>query len=54
MSINIKKYLQLKKKYNRAETPEEQDELYEKMEALYFEFTDEELAYIESKEMDED
>lgn len=52
MNPNVKKYLRLKKLCEETESPEEQDRLFELLEELYYEFDEEEVAYIESKEMD--
>ena len=52
MNPNVKKYLRLKKRCDMTESQEEQDRIMELLEEMYYEFDEEELAYIESKDMD--
>jgi hypothetical protein len=52
MNPKVKKYLKLKRKCDQTECQEEQDRIFELLEEMYYEFDDEEIAYIETKDMD--
>jgi hypothetical protein len=54
MNHKVLAYLKLKKKYDKCESIEDQDEIFEKMEEMYYEFDDDEVAYIEEKEIEND
>jgi len=48
---NLKKYLKLKELYDEASETEEQDRILEEMEKLYFKLNEDEIAYLESEEL---
>ncbi len=52
MNPKVKKYLKLKRKCDQTECQEEQDKLFEMLEEMYYEFDEEEIAYIETKDLD--
>lgn len=52
MNPKVKKYLRLKKIAVTTDSQEEQDKIYEKLEELYYELSEEEMEYIETREMD--
>ena len=51
MTENVEKYLKLKKLYEEAETVENQDDMLEQMNDLYFELDNDEIAEIEIAEL---
>ena len=51
MTANLKKFLKLKKQYDLSTDEAEQDALIAQMDELYFELNDEEVAYLESREL---
>jgi len=53
MNPKVKKYLRLKRRCDLTESPEEQDKLFEMLEDMYYEFDEEEIAYIETKDIDD-
>jgi len=53
MNPKVKKYLKMKRRCEMTESQEEQDRLFEKLEEMYYEFDEEEIAYIETKDMDD-
>jgi len=46
-TINLKRYIKLYKSHQKEEDPDIQDEIQEKMEELWYNLNDEEIAFIE-------
>ena len=53
MTSNLKKYIKLKQKYDNATETEEQDRILEQLDELYFDLTEEEIAYLETEELND-
>ena len=51
ISKNAKKYIKLKKEYEDEEDVEKQDKIQTQLENLYFLLNDEEIAFLERKEI---